>query len=146
MVLWVRRTIIFSARQLNVTAKYIVSVYLSAYPKEILSSVVDLIWRCLISIASIYFFFLFSFESSDIVCKNLQNLLLRQRRIPRVARHEGQVNREAAISVIPNWPFEERPSVIRERAWFFKKKKKEKKKESSLRNDRRPRISLTPRR
>lgn len=34
---------IFSARQLNVTAKYIVSVYLSAYLKEILSSVVDLI-------------------------------------------------------------------------------------------------------
>lgn len=60
----------------------------------------------------LFLFFIFI----RIVCKNLQNLLLRQRRIPRVARHEGQVNREAAISVIPNWPFEERPSVIRERA------------------------------
>lgn len=78
---------------------------------------------CLISTASPYlnFSFLFSNSQSRYYLQKFDNFLKTKKN---TSSHEGQVNREAAISVIPNWPFEERPSVIRERAWFQKEKKK----------------------
>lgn len=128
------RLMIFSARQLNETAKYIVSVYLSLLiPRKfaVLWSIsYRFIWRSQLR-RPVWISLLYFHRIHRIVIlfgkiyKTFWTFfpLLRRKRIPRVTRHEGQVNREAAISVIPNWPFEERPSVIRERAWFQKKKK-----------------------